>query len=102
MAVTLLFVHGTGVRQKGYERSLDAIRVGCAANGMGDVRLGKCPWGEKLGVPTDLIDETLPPAARAAFAGPPTLEDQAAAEWQLLLEDPLFELRVAGNTASSD
>jgi hypothetical protein len=94
-------VHGTGVRSEGYRRSLDAIAVGCDAAGLGEIHLEGVPWGEKLGTRPDLVDETLPaPAARAALGAPLESKDEAAAHWELLLDDPLFELRVAG--AGSD
>jgi hypothetical protein len=95
MTGTLLFVHGTGVRKAGYERSCDAIRVGCATAGLGDVRLVGVPWGEKLGITTELIKRTLPAAATRAAAGEPEPGEQTVAEWDILLEDPLFELRLA-------
>jgi hypothetical protein len=103
VAVTLLFVHGTGVRHKGYERNLEAIRAGCAANGFGDLVVCGCPWGERVGITTELIESTLPPmATRAAVEGPPTPKDEEAALWQTLLEDPLFELRLAGDSADAE
>lgn len=97
IAGTLLFVHGTGVRKAGYERNLEAIRVGCADAGLGAISLVGIPWGEQLGTSTELVDDTLPLAkARAAVGAPLTPADEAAASWGILLEDPLFELRVAG------
>ena len=103
MAVTLLFVHGTGIRRKGYERNLEAIRAGCEQRGLDGVEVVGCPWGEEAGISTDLIDETLPSiAARAAVEGPPTPEDELAGQWEVLLEDPLFELRLAGGAAAGD
>ncbi len=103
MAVTLLFVHGTGVRHEGYERNLEAIRAGCKRLGLDGVNVVGCPWGEKVGISTDLLDETLPSiATRAAVEGPPTPEDELAGQWEVLLEDPLFELRLAGDAAADD
>ena len=98
-------MHGTGVREAGFARSCDAIRDGCATAGLGDVHLVGVPWGETLGIATDLIDETLPAEATRAVAESLTDEDRAVAEWDILMEDPLFELRVAaqevaGTTAS--
>lgn len=103
MAVTLLFVHGTGVRHEGYERNLEAIRAGCKRAGLDDINVVGCPWGETVGVSTDLIDNTLPPnATRAALDGPPTPEDELAGQWEVLLEDPLFELGLAGEAAAAE
>ena len=63
MAVALLFVHGTGVQHKGYERNLEAIRAGCKQLGLDEVNVIGCPWGKKVGISKDLLDETLPPIA---------------------------------------
>src|SRR5205814_1601696 len=63
--------------------------------GLADVHLVAVPWGEKLGIATDLIDETLPAAATRAVGDALTPADEATAEWDILLEDPLFELRLA-------
>ncbi len=95
-------MHGTGVRRVGYERSLEAIRVGCADAGLGGVDLVGVPWGEQLGISTELVGDTLPlAAARAGIGAPISPTDRAAATWEILLEDPLFELRVAGVGAST-
>jgi hypothetical protein len=95
IAGTLLFVHGTGVRKTGYERNLERIRVGCANEGLGAITLEGVPWGDEVGISTELVEETLPAAAARAAIGGPTPEDEAAAKWAILLEDPLFELRIA-------
>lgn len=101
MAATLFFVHGTGVRHVGYERNLEAIRAGCKQLGLDEVNVVGCPWGDEVGTSTDLIDKTLPPiASRAGVEGPPTLEDELAGQWEVLLEDPLFELRLASDAAA--
>ena len=89
MASTLIFVHGTGVRQ---DKTQDLIRNGLRDAGRSDVTIKGVDWGDKLGVklsPKDLAD-VLPEPSRA-IDDPGDLE---AALWALLLEDPLFELRM--------
>jgi hypothetical protein len=86
---TLIFVHGTGVRR---DKTQDLIRNGLRDAGRNDVTVKGVDWGDQLGVklsPKDLAD-VLPEPSRAIDEQ----EDLEAALWALLLEDPLFELRM--------
>jgi hypothetical protein len=97
IAATLLFVHGTGVRKPGFDRSVEAIRAGCSAASIQGVSMHGISWGERLGARGDLVDETLPAAVTRALRAPLTPEDEEAARWEILVGDPLFELRVAAS-----
>ncbi len=98
MRGTLVFVHGTGVRQEGWVPTWQRVQEHGRAHGLDEVTFVGCPWGPALGVPLDRVDATLPPEAlvKAVTEGPPDPRDLAAAAWDLLLADPLFELRLAG------
>jgi hypothetical protein len=102
MAGTLVFVHGTGVRQAGYAATLGAIDQGVRARVPG-VRVVGADWGDKFGVPED-VGPALPPEmqARSVTGGLALTDaDQAAAKWALLTDDPLFELRLIGGLGSA-
>ena len=105
MTGTLFFVHGTGVRQAGYDRTWAAVQDGARRNQVPASAFVGCPWGPTLGVPVKRIAETLPEqvATRDAFGAgaPPNDQERQGAEWALLLEDPLFELRLAAGAASA-
>jgi hypothetical protein len=105
MAGTLYFVHGTGVRQGGLDATLAAVKDGVRRNNVPAADVRHVAWGPRLGVALDRIAASLPPGAatRDAFGGgpAPTGEDVEVARWSLLLDDPLFELRVAGTAPSS-
>lgn len=101
MTGTLFFVHGTGVRQDGYDRTMDLVEAGLIANDLTDFRVVGCQWGVKIGSQFDdewrtLVAKTLPPEtipegpsnARTGDADPET------STWEMLLRDPLMELRV--------
>jgi hypothetical protein len=95
---TLVFVHGTGVRQAGYTATLTAVKKGIGAR-LPDVRVVGVDWGDKYGVSLQDVDDTLPPqilTRDASGALPLTDADLEAARWALLIDDPLFELRLAG------
>src|ERR1700694_4109210 len=98
MPGTLFFVHGTGVREAGYKNTLTDLQDGCDRLDL-RVRVAGCSWGSELGVVTDRVDETLPPEVTTRAVSTVTASadpvEVAVAKWGLLLDDPLFELRVA-------
>lgn len=98
MLGTFYFVHGTGVRQARYDELWATIQERAKRNGIDGVDFVGCPWGANVGVTLDLIATTLPPDAktRAAVDGAPTDTEIEVALWAMLLEDPLVELRLAG------
>ncbi len=107
MTGTLFFVHGTGVRQGGYDRTMELVQAGLIANDLADLRIVGCQWGVTIGDKFDdewrsLVAKTLPPGTipDEASPGPGTdaaaraAEDHDTATWEMLLRDPLMELRV--------
>jgi hypothetical protein len=95
---TFYFVHGTGVRQARYDELWATIQERARRNGIDGVDFVGCPWGANVGVTLDRIAATLPPDAktRAAIDGAPSDTEIEVALWAMLLEDPLLELRLAG------
>lgn len=66
MPGTLFFVHGTGVRQGGYDRTIELVQAGLTANDLADLRIVGCEWGVRIGDQFDdewraLVAKTLPP-----------------------------------------
>ncbi|MPZ72133.1 MAG: alpha/beta fold hydrolase [Nitriliruptorales bacterium] len=105
MRGTLVFVHGTGVRQQGYDLTMSAIREGCRRNGLDGITISGVAWGPKFGVPVDAVEKSLPPEAvtRDAFdTAAPDDADLDTAAWALLLDDPLFELRLVAESAEME
>ena len=101
MEGTLVFVHGTGVRQAGYTATLGAIEEGMRPR-LPDVQVIGVDWGDKYGVSQEDIGDALPPqilTRDASGALPLSDADRVAARWALLTDDPLFELRLAGQQA---
>ena len=99
MRGTLVFVHGTGVRQAGWTTLWGRVQDYARMGGITGVRFVGCNWGETLGVKLDLLPATLPPevSTKSARGGqPPGAGDLETAAWALRLDDPLFELRLAG------
>ncbi|KMO37476.1 hypothetical protein [Methylobacterium aquaticum] len=94
--VTLLFVHGTGVRSAGRQQTVKRIREGLAKAGLGGIELDFVDWGETHGtkVSKQDLEAVLPLGAAMALAGTTEAEIEAAL-WSDLLADPLVELRMA-------
>jgi hypothetical protein len=91
--IVLVFVHGTGVRKKGYDDTLALIREQLAH--WPDVRVAECRWGEAhsfqlyaWGASVPIYDAT------RALGDQLTPQQVEAALWGLLLRDPLGELRL--------
>jgi len=93
---TLLFVHGTGVRETAFESTLNMIRDRLGARAP-QVDVRGCYWGY-LGARLNDGGASIPLYDTArGFAQPLAItEDDAAsiALWSLLADDPFFELRL--------
>src|SRR5437016_332556 len=57
---TLFFVHSTGVRQEGYDRTLERIRHGVDNSALQDLAVDGICWGAKHGAALDRLAEVLP------------------------------------------
>jgi hypothetical protein len=88
---TILFVHGTGVRRPSFLATFALIQ-----DALRHYRipwdLAPCLWGDDLGAADPSL--SLPqPAVKTAKPARWT-EEQEFARWELLYQDPLFELRL--------
>jgi len=95
MGGTLIFIHGTGVRKAGYDQSMQSLTAGLKKAGRPDINVAGFLWGDPLGVRIDDIAiNAVLPLAKARGVGEDDSQWEAAL-WAQLLEDPLFELRMA-------
>src|SRR6266446_1364625 len=92
---TLFFVHGTGVRDDGYHETLGRIRKGMTDQGRDDLLVAGISWGTLGGVDVAAAEIALILPASATQGLGPSGEEVRAQLWSALLEDPLFELRLA-------
>ncbi|MGW6691000.1 hypothetical protein [Streptomyces sp. NPDC054961] len=86
-----LFVHGTGVRQERHDTLFALVRDRLTAR-FPDAAVDSCFWGERFGATLSAHGRSVP--GLKAPGGAPGPGDDEAAEWGLLLADPLCELRV--------
>ncbi|MFE2273740.1 hypothetical protein ACFXB4_31455 [Streptomyces lavendulae] len=92
MAMRFLFVHGTGVRRERHDALFALVRERLAARFPG-VAVESCFWGERFGASMGAGGVSVP-GLRTGPDEAGDAEAAEAAEWGLLLADPLCELRV--------
>lgn len=93
MAKTILFVHGTGVREKALARSLPLIQAE-AGDFLPGWKIEACAWGDVLGATLNKAGASVPQYQQTGKAAV-SLAARQRARWMLLADDPLIELRVA-------
>jgi hypothetical protein len=89
---TVIFVHGTGVREKSYVDSFRLVQDKAAQHWPG-VNVLPCFWGEALGVPLDAAAATVPDYD-VMRGGELQVDEWRDERWVLLEADPLYELRL--------
>lgn len=94
MPLTVLFVHGTGVRQPGYSDSFARVRSRLRSLGR-DTQFEPCYWGGTCGARFNAHGLSVPEYDSTRGIGDTVeSEDLQATLWELLCRDPLFECRI--------
>jgi hypothetical protein len=88
MGKKLLFVHGTGVRNADYDKSVAKIQRRLADSGL-DIDLVECRWGEALGARLD-YGLSVP---RYQESGGKAELSESEVSWNLVLHDPVLEMQ---------
>ncbi|MFP5268962.1 hypothetical protein [Coleofasciculus sp.] len=89
---TVLFVHGTGVRNPGYEETFKLIEKAVHLE-RPDVKVERCLWGDKLGTKLNAQGASIP-LYDSTLALDEEEEDYSIVLWQQLYNNPLYELQV--------
>lgn len=97
MKSTILFIHGTGVRQVGLAATMDLLTAQ-AAEFLPEWTIKPCPWGDAFGAALNRKGAAVPNFQLTGNAST-ALAAQSQARWVLLATDPLIELRVAPDEA---
>ncbi|KOG25648.1 hypothetical protein ADK34_17470 [Streptomyces viridochromogenes] len=109
---TVLFVHGTGVREPGFTESVERVREGLRPS-RPDVAVVPCYWGGSAGSALRSNGVSVPgygtgrgaaeagaPGAEAGEAGEAGEADEDVEFWGLLYLDPLLELRLTASEST--
>jgi hypothetical protein len=88
---TVIFVHGTGVREPAFSQLFERVRSELHAR-RPEVGVQPCYWGGTEGARLWHDGDSVPAydATRSIDPGP---EDEELAAWDMLYQDPLWELR---------
>lgn len=92
MTPTLLFVHGTGVREARYAATLAVIQQRVAALEL-DLDVAGCFWGQAAGAALRADGASIPTYDETGGAAL-SAEEELLALWTLLYTDPWYELRL--------
>lgn len=100
---SIIFIHGTGVREPLYTNTFNIIEEAINKN-LGGWKLVRCYWGEPYGAKLHQNGDSIPAYATArAIHEVADEEDEEIALWELLYQDPLYELRtLATNERESE
>ncbi|MGF1986847.1 MAG: hypothetical protein RMY62_003170 [Nostoc sp. ZfuVER08] len=88
---TVIFVHGTGIREREYNQTFEIIEQKIHAQ-RPDVKVAPCLWGE-LGAKFNAHGASIP-LEDATLALSQKEEDADIILWRQLYSDPLYELRL--------
>ena len=94
----VIFVHGIGTRQPAYGKSFDKIKKNLVDRlGEGNVSLHECYWGGPEGSKLHADGASVPKDSSESTRAPsqiPSDEEYDLALWELLYQDPFYELRL--------
>lgn len=95
---SILYIHGTGVREPDYSKTYAVIEKQIRQRLLG-WRPEGCYWGEQCGVKFHRDGHSIPDYGTARGVGDATNEeDRALILWQLLYNDPCYELFLVQST----
>ena len=94
---TVIFVHGTSVRLKGYKVAFSKVKKGLTEAlenvKRGPVTVAECLWGDSLGARLNLKGLSVPDyVSSGGQTGTATAEDDQVLLWEMLGYNSLFEL----------
>src|SRR5262249_2325526 len=92
---SIIFIHGTGVREESYKKSLSRVGEKLLAKRV-DLTLIPCFWAEKYGSKAAGKLRSIPDKDASRSVEALNDDDVSVGTWGLLYDDPLYELRVLG------
>ncbi len=96
---TVVFVHGTGVRQPHFDATFARVAAGLADIDT-SIEVLPCYWGEPFGARLSRDGASIPDGMVARGPADDPQDDAEVRRWALLELDPLFELRLVAATGA--
>jgi len=96
---TVIFVHGTGVREPAFSQLFDRVRTELRCR-RPEFSIEPCYWGERAGARLWHDGRSVPGYATTRALAPDS-EDEELALWDLLYRDALWELRMFAISGSA-
>lgn len=94
MSLNIIFVHGTGVREPSYSKTFNEICERLRKR-REDLLFHKCYWGGECGSTLNAGGKSIPiPDSKRSIDGDLSDEEFTLQLWNLLYQDPLFELQI--------
>lgn len=94
----IVYVHGTGVREPAYTKSLDEIKETLAEfigkDNFGQWQIASCYWGDVYGAKLWQKGESIPDYQQVDSEDDISEEDEKLTLWEILYRDPFYELRL--------
>ncbi len=90
---TVLFVHGTGVRNPVYEETFKLIEKTLHLD-RPDLKVERCLWGDELGTKLNAQGASIPLYDATLALDDEEEEDYSIVLWEQLYSNPLYELQV--------
>jgi hypothetical protein len=92
---SVIFVHGTGGRQKDYANTFEKIKK-ALQDSKPDTKLISCLWGDSLGAKLNADGASIPSYDEAQGGKKLTSEEENIHLWEALYKDPFYEIRLLG------
>lgn len=90
---TVIFIHGTSVREPGFSQTFELIKNELHKE-MADLKVIPCSWGNSLGAKLNADGASIPLYDSSRNLGEKSESDENIIRWQQLYKDPLYELRL--------
>jgi hypothetical protein len=92
---SVIFVHGTGGRQKDYDINFQKIEKALQER-KPDAKLISCLWGDPVGAKLNADGASIPTYQEAEGGKKLTPEEENIRLWEALYKDPCYEIRLLG------
>lgn len=92
---SILFVHGTGGRQKAYATTFEQMEQALHSHKI-DAKLIPCLWGDLLGAKLNAGGVSIPNYQEAKGGQTLTADEESIRFWESLYKDPIYEIRLLG------